>query len=396
MKCYSLLAFAVVIDHYIEGFSISASRRIVIGQNAGFTGMNTSNCQKQLSLSTTIPNMNIEAMKRSKYTLLHSSNDDDDDGGGGGGSDLDEEKKSEIVKAETSKKAESYFSDVDYADADPNTSWVTAKRNKPPQEELIKFESEEWRRWRMIRYYEIMTLISSAFCFLNPLVFINGHDKYYTVAHKPIETVIMVCGDLLLVLLSRILRGAVTHDRLSSDTYKRLNLVVVLCSALQLYVMRTNPYHSLYQHSFDFGTAPFRSFSWIWTLSHMVLIYTGLKGFAKGVRGFDQVDLEVDFPVKDLIEDIIKGAIQTTQSFVRFPNPTSVGYFGACAFTIQRMFSSGMYSLPYLVLASSTLFTLKDASDRGRLDGGTFASLNGLVSISSFAGELFILNFTLH
>lgn len=69
--------------------------------------------------------------------------------------------------------------------------------------------------------------------------------------------------------------------------------------------MRTNPYHSLFQHSFDLGTAPYRSISWIWTISHVLLVYTGLKGFAKGVRGFDQVDLEVDFPVKDLIEDFV-------------------------------------------------------------------------------------------
>ena len=159
-------------------------------------------CYRSLKSVSKIPNVPVQWKHDSVCMRLQSSSSDtvdqDDDGN-----------QSESDEELCMKQAESYFAEVDYAATDPNTSWVTVKRNKPPREQLIKFASEEWRRWRVIKYYEIMTLISVGFFLLNPSVFINSHHKYYTVLHEPIEKVIVACGEALLILLSRILRGAV-------------------------------------------------------------------------------------------------------------------------------------------------------------------------------------------
>lgn len=156
---------------------------------------------------------------------------------------------------------------------------------------------------------------------------------------------------------------------------------------MQLLSMRSNPYHSLYTHSFDFGTAAYQNIAYIWTVSYIVLIYAGLKGFIKGVRGFSQLDLEINFPVKDLIKDILNGGIQTLQMFFKIPNKISAGYFLATIACFKSLTSLGIYSAPYLTLFGTTLLTLKDASDRNRLDGGTFVALNGIVSLSSLMGK---------
>ena len=285
-------------------------------------------------------------------------------------------------------KVESYYADKAFSEMDLSTSWITAKRNKPPQEELVMYESEEWRRWRMIRYYEMFTLISSIFAILNPMLFINGHDKYYSVIHKPVERVIVFFGELCAVLTGKVLRDAVEHDRLGSETYKRMNLSIVLFSIIQIYLLRTDPYHSLYKHSFDIGSSPCRGLGIFWLLSYVSFIYTGLKGFAKGVRGFGLIDLEVSIgPVDDLFKDLAKGTVTTLKSLIKFPNISSVGYFIGMLGVIKSIKSFGMYSPPYLLLASFSIFALKDASDRGRLDGGTFMSFNVLLFVSSLAGK---------
>ena len=198
MQHYFILISVIVVKKYTEAFVRGSSS----SRSSNALGMIGS---KTLTLTSSNSRSSMPGMPRigsmSTWLHIHSTNNESD------GNDVEKDHAAEDLNQ---KKAESYFSAVDYADTDPNTSWVTAKRNKPPKEELIKFESEEWRRWRMIRYYEIMTLTSAAFCVLNPFVLIRGHDKYYTVVHIPVEMVIMVCGEVLALLLSRILRDAVS------------------------------------------------------------------------------------------------------------------------------------------------------------------------------------------
>lgn len=222
------------------------------------------------------------------------------------------------------------------------------------------------------------------------------HNRYLPVVHKPVEKFVIVGGEIFLAVLTRVLRGATVNDRLGSDTYKRLNISLVMYTILSVNLVLRNPLHSLYlgwgTTMKGLGHVPGATNAGVlWIGLYTLIGYTGVRGFAKGVRGFGLIDINTGIgPVGDLVKDIYTGTLQTAKNLVNIPSWTSAGYLLATVLTFLNLSSLGMYGVPYLGLAGVSMYTLKDAADRGRLDGGTFMSLNGWLSALSFLAFAFV------
>mmetsp|Transcript_13544 Transcript_13544/g.20641 ORF Transcript_13544/g.20641 Transcript_13544/m.20641 type:complete len:441 (+) Transcript_13544:116-1438(+) len=303
----------------------------------------------------------------------------------------------EGIPEETIKEVDSLFAETTYAlTANNVTPWSNRKPEKPSQAYLRRFETPEWRKWRVINAYEVATLLAIAGAIINPFIYCDVHNRYLPVVHKPVEKVVIAGGEIFLAVLTRVLRGATVNDRLGSDTYKRMNLSLVLYTILSANLVLRNPLHSLYlgwgTTMKGLGHVPGATNAGaLWIVLYTLIGYTGVRGFAKGVRGFGLIDINTGIgPVSDLVKEIYTGALNTAKSLVKISSSTSAGYLLATILTFLNLNSLGMYGAPYLGLAGVSLYTLKDAADRGRLEGGTFMSLNGWLSALSFLAFAFI------
>ena len=180
-----------------------------------------------------------------------------------------------------------------------------------------------------------------------------------------------------------ILTGAAKNNRLSSDTYKRLNLALGTYGFIGILAR---------------GTLDVSSVVKIWTAISFVAMVNSIKGFGYGLKGWELSKV-------DPVPEFINGAKSTITTLVKFPsNVKSAGYLlstlGFIFLTISKLLevislvtaakgiitplaSQYMFRLNKLILLSAVTFTLKDAADRDRLEGTTFIELNFLTAFAS-------------
>lgn len=183
-------------------------------------------------------------------------------------------------------------------------------------------------------------------------------------------------GPLLAAGVSYILIGAAQNDRLSSETYKRLNIGLFEFGTVGLlagYLMKLSP---------------------AWGIACFIGIVNSIKGYGYGLKGW----ILQNNSAKDDLTEGMKGNIKT---MAKIPNIKSFGYFlgtGAVGFLkvakLLEVFTlikgsanpntigTRLFRLSKLMILTIIMFTLKDAADRDRLEGTTFIELNFLSSIT--------------
>jgi hypothetical protein len=179
-----------------------------------------------------------------------------------------------------------------------------------------------------------------------------------------------------------ILRGAAMHDRLSSDTYKRLNLSVVAYSLMQFLLPVTGWMDRLF-----------------FKLPAILALINGVKGYGYGQLGWDKSK-----KTSSIIPDIKEGFSSSIKGLATYNNQ-SIGYVigttflgtmavvkllellrimifpaGETTANVSMMILSRASRIARLGLMTSIMYTLKDAADRGRLGGTTFIQLNYLMT----------------
>lgn len=189
-------------------------------------------------------------------------------------------------------------------------------------------------------------------------------------------------GTFTMAMVLFILRGAALHDRLSSDTYKRLNLSVVAYSAMQLLLPVTGWTDRLF-----------------FKLPALLALVNGVKGYGYGALGWDKRK-----KMSTIIVDIKEGFSSSIKGLVKF-NKQSIGYVIGATFlgtmaavkflellrimvfpagettaNVSMMILSRASRIARLGLMTTIMYTLKDAADRGRLGGTTFVQLNYLMT----------------
>ena len=186
----------------------------------------------------------------------------------------------------------------------------------------------------------------------------------------------VAAGPLLASGVSYIMIGAAENSRLSSDTYKRLNIGL-----------------------FEFGVTGFLAgilmkLSPVWALTCFIAVVNSVKGCGYGLKGWElseqSVTEEIKSGMKNNIEVLTK--VPNLKSALYLAGTLAVGTFKL--FNLSEIFNiiktSGskyvlgtrLFRLSKLMLLTIIMFTLKDASDRDRLDGTTFIELNALASIT--------------
>lgn len=183
--------------------------------------------------------------------------------------------------------------------------------------------------------------------------------------------------------VASILKGAAKNNRLSSDTYKRLNLALGTYGFIGILAR---------------GTLDVSSAIKLWTAISFVAMVNCIKGFGYGLKGWELSKV-------DPVPEFVNGAKSTVTTLAKVPsNLKSAGYLvstlGCSYLTLSKLqevillvtaakgintplASRYLFRLNKLMLLSAVTFTLKDAADRDRLDGTTFIELNFLVAFAS-------------
>jgi hypothetical protein len=168
-------------------------------------------------------------------------------------------------------------------------------------------------------------------------------------------------GPLLAAGFAYILIGACQNDRLSSDTYKRLNLMLATFGFVGLLVGQNR--------------------GELWIITSVIAMINSIKGYGYGIKGWKLT--ESVSPIVDMME----GCKANVKCLLRVPNERSVGYLLATLFVGSVplcMLKSGIklsvVSYTTLAMLAATTLTLKDAADRGRLEGTTFIELNAMTA----------------
>ena len=197
----------------------------------------------------------------------------------------------------------------------------------------------------------------------------------------------LASGYLLAATSSYLLLHATEQNRLSSDTYKRLNLSLVLFSLLNASAFVVNwPF---------LGIAA--------CLCNVNNAMVSFNGWRTGVSGLsvDKRELYSDAYLREL-----KYGVETNLGGLRIcKSAEAVGYFIAFSLTAITIFHNVLVipvlwsrSLPRinairvastarLLLANAITYTLFDASNRKRLSGSTFINLNFALSAASMSSK---------
>jgi len=231
-----------------------------------------------------------------------------------------------------------------------------------------------WRKERIVVGYTCTSGLYLCNVVQNILILLKGQTAVSRIAY-------FSCGSVLASGLAYIQKGAAEHDRLRSDTYKRLNLFMAWHGFLMVVVS-----------SLVFKSAPF------FIIMNFVAMMVSIKGYAYGARGWT---LKEGVP---FVEDLVQGVKGTFQGMIVGPsrNTQSVGYFlGTAVASALKIFKSmeivklliesggiisftvgtRLFRCSKLGLLSVCMYSLKDAADRDRLSGTTFIQLNFLCSL---------------
>ncbi|KAK1742010.1 hypothetical protein QTG54_007583 [Skeletonema marinoi] len=179
--------------------------------------------------------------------------------------------------------------------------------------------------------------------------------------------------------LSYIMISAAKHDRLGSDTYKRINLSLLEYAVLGLSVIKLSG-----------GGNP------ILKVAYIITLINTIKGYAYGVLGLDKKSGS-----DTMLQDFIKGVKSTIKGICSDPkNMKSFGYWSATLMVVtMKLFklkdiinalqsaaaskdiAMSLARFNRLSLLALMIYTLKDAADRDRLSGTTFIQLNYLCAL---------------
>mmetsp|Transcript_18285 Transcript_18285/g.25765 ORF Transcript_18285/g.25765 Transcript_18285/m.25765 type:complete len:348 (+) Transcript_18285:26-1069(+) len=183
--------------------------------------------------------------------------------------------------------------------------------------------------------------------------------------------------------LAYILSGAAYNNRLSSDTYKRLNVFLGKFSFINLVAAA-------------FATEMRNP---IWVVPCLIAMVNSIKGYGYGVLGYDK--LGKDSPIQDL-RSMTNASIK--QMFGLAKNFKSAAYQAASITTAtmkmaklveivklitecgdnfdRNVIATRLVRYSKLMLITIISLTLKDAADRDRLEGTTFIELNFMNSVA--------------
>jgi hypothetical protein len=184
-------------------------------------------------------------------------------------------------------------------------------------------------------------------------------------------------------VISYVMISAATHDRLDSDTYKRLNLALLEYGLIGLLVLALS----------GGIKRPVR------VLPFALTVVNSIKGYAYGVLGWNKDRSNVT-----LLGDLTKGIKTTAMGFFSRPkNFKAVGYMAA-SITVASLKLLKLKEIVEVLLSNSPLsggdfativarfnrlafltmmsYTLRDAADRDRLGGTTFVHMNYLCALS--------------
>lgn len=239
------------------------------------------------------------------------------------------------------------------------------------------------RKKRLNAGYQVasMTYAAASLLFLLMFGMVSAdavHTFYYLVGGGPVTMAIIL----------HILKGSASHDRLGSDTYKRLNIAVISYAILQLLM-------------------PMGALGWrgrvLFKVPGILALVNGIKGYGYGCLGWDKSK-----DTSTVLADF-KGGIQSTLKGLTIFKAKSAGYlFGTLLHgalfcmnlvvlctsksTAKDMSTfTSLSKLARLGLMTTIMYTLKDASDRDRLGGTTFVQLNFVAATALFSITLGLL-----
>lgn len=183
-------------------------------------------------------------------------------------------------------------------------------------------------------------------------------------------------GPLLAAGFAYILIGAAENNRLTSDTYKRLNLALIEYGFI----------------AFILGVMLKLKASW--TIVAFITFVNSVKGYGYGLKGWELVPTSAK-------KDFTDGMKSNFDTMTKIPNAKSAGYLAATLTILslklvkfmevvksviagERGYRLGvnLFRLSIYMMMTTTVFTLKDAADRDRLEGTTFIELNALAAFA--------------
>ena len=176
--------------------------------------------------------------------------------------------------------------------------------------------------------------------------------------------------------LSVILADAASHDRLNSDTYKRVNMAMLAQGLLGLVVVSLGTRLNL----------PF-------IVAFGLTCINTVKGYTYGVMG-----LEKQGGIASLVNELKGGSKSLLGGFFTLPTKPIAILYQVATYSVSVMklikmkeiyeslqsgspIAASLARLNRLILLSLMSYTLKDAADRNRLGGSTFIKLNYLSAV---------------
>lgn len=234
------------------------------------------------------------------------------------------------------------------------------------------------RKKRLTMGYQLASLAFAASALFSLVAYggVTSSSLYYVLGGGPLTEAAVLY----------ILKGAAVHDRLGSDTYKRLNIATIAFCIVQLVIPT--------------GTMPWPN-RLAFKVPGFLGLVNGIKGYGYGCLGWDKSK-----PTSAVVADFQQG-IRSTLAGMAVVKPKSAGYLLGTLLTgsmslikskeLATMLLLGASSateapatalsifvklsrMARLGLVATIMYTLKDASDRDRLGGTTFVQLNGLMS----------------
>lgn len=238
---------------------------------------------------------------------------------------------------------------------------VTGKIQETVAKAKVSSEVVEARKTRVITGYKGMAV---GYSVMAGVIYALSRQPFYS------------AGPLLASGIAYIMIGAAENSRLSSDTYKRLNI-------------------SLFEYGLTGLVAGLcMKLSPLWAFTCLVTIINSIKGYGYGLKGWE-------LGKADIKEEILQGSKSNLESLAKIPNLKSAGYLLAtltvASFKVMKflevikivkdngsayLIGTRLFRLAQLMTFTIVMFTLKDAADRDRLEGTTFIELNFLSAVS--------------
>lgn len=242
---------------------------------------------------------------------------------------------------------------------------------------------------------KILTMVGyriSSLVYMSFGLFVIGWQGLQSPAQLPLALYV-AAGPVLAGGISYVLEGAAVNDRLSSETFKRLNLFLASYGAIWLtaafLIRKTGP---------EIVTHP------LIVAASIISVFNSLRAWTFGVKGWKKAEgvslasdlgsttanmLRVSFSIKNfsgfvyLCGAFLFGFLKLKRLIYVFK---LLGRDGVKASMISKtILQIGMYTL-----LSAVMVTLKDGADRDRLTGSSYVELNAISTfvLGSIGGKI--------